>query len=216
MTLASWRESRLTVLEAPVQTVRGDQAGVERRLCQGLLLCRCSGVLGPWGWARDRAIRTPAGTVAVKPRRSRCRACGATHVLLPAWLFARRAFAGALMWACVLARAGGSKTAAIGSRFGVRASTVASWLRRITGRADWWRQVLMDVLALADGRVRRFVPARSVLGDAVAVLDAVLTALRGRDARMATLTAPELASHLTRAHLFAPFLDLDGCNTSVF
>lgn len=120
------------------------------------------------------------------------------------------------MWACVLARAAGAKIAAIGSRFGVRPSTVASWLRRITGRADWWRQVLMDVLVLVDGRVRRFVPARSVLGDAITVLEAVLAALRGRDARMATLTAWELASHLTRAHLFAPFLDLDGCNTSVF
>jgi hypothetical protein len=137
-------------------------------------------------------------------------------VLLPAWLFVRRAFVGALMWACVLARAGGSKIAAIGVRFGVRASTVASWLRRISGRAAWWRQVLMDVLGLVDGRVRRFVPACSVLGDAVAVLDAVLVALRGRDTQMATLTAWELASHLTRAHLFAPSLDLDGCNTSVF
>jgi hypothetical protein len=139
-----------------------------------------------------------------------------THVLLPAWLFVRRAFAAALMWACVLARAGGSKITAIGCRFAVKASTVASWLRRITGRADRWRQVLMDVLALVDARVRRFVPAGSALGDAIAVLDAVLAALRGRDAQMTTLTAPELASHLTRAHLFAPFLDLDGCNTSVF
>jgi hypothetical protein len=137
-------------------------------------------------------------------------------VLLPAWLFVRRAFAGALMWACVLARAAGSKIAAIGSRFGVKASTMASWLRRITGRADGWRQMLISVLALVDGRVRRFVPTGSALGDAIAVLEAVLVALRGRDAQMATLTASELASHLTRAHLFAPFFDLDGCNTSVF
>ena len=120
------------------------------------------------------------------------------------------------MWACVLARAAGSKIAAVGSRFGVRASTVASWLRRIIGRADWWRQMLIGVLGLVDGRVRRFVPTPSGLGDAIAVLDAVLAALRERDAQMATLTAPELASHLTRAHLFAPFLDFDGCNTDVF
>jgi hypothetical protein len=199
-----------------VQTVRGDDASVERRLRQGLLRCPCSGVLGPWGKARQRMIRTATGVAEVTPRRGRCRSCRVTHVLLPAWLFVRRAFAGAQMWACVLARAGGSKITAIGSRFAVQASTVASWLRRITGRADWWRQMLMDVLALVDARVRRFVPTRSALGDAIAVLHAVLAALRGRDAQMATLTAPELASHLTRAHLFAPFLDLDGCNTSVF
>lgn len=199
-----------------MQTVRGDEASVERRLRRGLLRCPCSGVLGPWGWARERLIKSPAGVVEVTPRRGRCRSCRVTHVLLPATLFVRRAFAGVLMWACVLARAGGSKIAAIGSRFGLKASTVASWLRRITGRADWWRQVLMSELGRVDGRVRRFVPARSVLGDAVAVLEAVLAALRDGDAQMATLTAPELASHLTRAHLFAPFLDLDGCNTSVF
>ncbi len=199
-----------------MQTVRGDDASVERRLRRGLLRCPCSGVLGPWGLARERRIRISVGAVEVTPRRGRCRSCKVTHVLLPAWLFVRRAFAGALMWACVLARAGGSKIAAIGSRFGVRVSTVASWLRRITGRAGWWRGVLMDVLGTVDGRVRRFVPTRSALGDAVAVLHTVLAALHGRDAQMATLTAPELASHLTRAHLFAPFLDLDGCNTSVF
>lgn len=203
-------------MEAPVQTVRGDDGSVERRLRRGVLRCPCSGVLGPWGRARERKLATLAGVVKVTPRRGRCRSCGVTHVLLPATLFVRRAFAGALMWACVLARAGGSKISAIGVRFGVRASTVGSWLRRVAGRADWWRGMLVDVLALVDGRVRRFVPARSALGDAVAVLDAVLAALRGRDVRVATLTAPELASHLTRAHLFAPFLDLDGCNTSVF
>lgn len=199
-----------------MQTVRGDEASVERRLLGGLLRCPCSGVLAPWGRATPRLINNGSKLVEVTPRRGRCRSCSVTHVLLPARLFVRRAFAGALMWACVLARAAGSKIAAIGSRFGVGASTVAVWLRRIASRAGWWRQVLMDVLALVDGRVRRFVPAGSALGDAIAVLDAVLVALRGRDSQMATVTASELASHLTRAHLFAPFLDLDGCNTSVF
>jgi hypothetical protein len=196
-----------------VQTVRGDEASVERRLVRELLRCPCSGVLGPWGWARERAIRSLPEPV--RPRRGRCRSCRATHVLLPAVLFVRRAFAGVVIWACVLAGAAGSKIAAIGTRFGVAASTVASWLRRITGRAQWWRQMLMDVLALVDPTVHLFLPARTVLGDAVAVLDVVLAVLRDRGGQMATLTAWELASHLTRAHLFAPFLDVDGCNTSL-
>lgn len=199
-----------------MQTVRGSRASVERRLLRGLLHCPCSGVLAPWGHATTRLIDDGSRLVEVTPRRGRCRSCRATHVLLPVWLFVRRAFAGALMWACVLARAGGSKIAAIGSRFGVGASTLASWLRRITGRAGWWRQVLVGELGRVDGQVRQFVPAGSALGDAVAVLDAVLVALRGRDAQMTTVTPWELASHLTRAHLFAPCLDLDGCNTSVF
>jgi hypothetical protein len=163
-----------------------------------------------------RKITTPGGVDEVTPRRARCRSCRVTHVLLPATLFARRAFAGALMWACVLARVAGSKIAAIVARFRVKTSTLASWLRRISGRAGWWRQVLIGELGRLDGRVHQFVPAGSVLGDAVAVLHAVLAALRDGDARMTTVTPCELASHLTRAHLFAPFLDLDGCNTSVF
>jgi hypothetical protein len=74
----------------------------------------------------------------------------------------------------------------------------------------------MGVLAVLDGQVRRVVAAGSPLADALAVLDGVLAVLCGRGAAMATLTAWELASHLTRAHLFAPFLDLNGCNTSLF
>jgi len=120
------------------------------------------------------------------------------------------------MGGCVLARAAGVKIAAVAARVSVAASTVASWLRRIGGRAEWWRQVLMGLLAVLDAQPRRTVPAGSPLADAVAVLDAVVAVLRARGAGMATLTAWELASHLTRAHLFAPSLDVDGCNTSLF
>jgi hypothetical protein len=136
-------------------------------------------------------------------------------VLLPAWLFSRRGFAGVVMWACLLARVAGVKITAIAARVSVAASTVGSWLRRVGGRAEWWRQLLMGVLAVLDPRARWVDPAGTPLADGLAVLDALLALLRTRDG-MATLTAWELASHLTRAHLFAPFLDVDGCNTSLF
>lgn len=119
------------------------------------------------------------------------------------------------MWACVLARAAGVKIAAIAARVAVPASTVGSWLRRVGDRAEWWRHLLMGLLAALDPRARRVDPAGSPLADGLAVLDALLALLRTRDG-MATLTAWELASHLTRAHLFAPSLDIDGCNTSLF
>src|SRR5574342_320262 len=96
-------------MEAPVQTVRGDEASVERRLRRGLLRCPCSGVLGPWGRARVRKITTFTGVEEVAPGRGGCRSCGARLVRVPAALFVRRAFAGVLMGACVLARAGGAK-----------------------------------------------------------------------------------------------------------
>jgi hypothetical protein len=49
-------------------------------------------------------------------------------VLLPVGVFVRRAFTGVVIWACVAARRAGMKIAAVGARFGVAASTVASWL----------------------------------------------------------------------------------------
>ena len=136
-------------------------------------------------------------------------------MLLPAWLFSRRGWAGVVMWVCVLGRVAGVKIAAIAARVSVAASTVGSWLRRIGGRAEWWRQLLMGVVAVLDPQPRRVDPAGSPLADGLVVLDALLVLLRSRDG-MATLTAWELASHLTRAHLFAPSLDVDGCNTSLF
>ena len=50
------------------------------------------GRLGPWGRGRERAVRLHRGERAViRPPRGRCRACGATHVLLPSWMAPRRA-----------------------------------------------------------------------------------------------------------------------------
>ena len=65
-----------------VVTVEADAGGVERRLLAGQLVCPgCSGVLAGWGHARRRAARGPDGLVWMRPRRSRCIGCGATHVL---------------------------------------------------------------------------------------------------------------------------------------
>ena len=199
-----------------MQTVRGDAASVERRLVAGLLRCPCSGVLRPWSHAVSRVVRTPAGPRALRPRRSRCAACGTTHVLLPTWLFARRAYAGMIIWACVLARAAGAKVAAIAAWARISVSTAAGWLRRAGDRADGLRRVLMGVLVGLDAQARRIVPSGSALGDAVAVLAAVSGAVRRLGAELATLTDQELVSHLTRGLLLAPSLDLGSCNTSPF
>jgi hypothetical protein len=59
------------------------------------------------------------------------------------------------------------------------------------------------------------VVAGSALADAVTVLDAVTAAVRARGGGLAMVTAAEVASHLTRGQLLAPFLDLDGCNMSL-
>jgi hypothetical protein len=57
---------------------------VERQLAGGELACpSCGGVLGGWGNGRLRPVRVMRGPdPEVVPRRSRCRQCGGTHVLL--------------------------------------------------------------------------------------------------------------------------------------
>ena len=91
-------------------TVNGDREVVERQLAAGQLCCpSCGGVLGGWGNAAERLIRVLEGPdVALVPRRSRCRACGGTHVLLPAQLLSRRADAGAVIGRALEAKAAGS------------------------------------------------------------------------------------------------------------
>ena len=73
-------------------TVGNSTAGVEELLGNGLLSCPgCGGRLGGRGHAvRRRVFAAGRFAVAVRPRRSRCASCGVTHVLLPAWLLARR------------------------------------------------------------------------------------------------------------------------------
>jgi hypothetical protein len=94
-----------------VLTVNGDGALVERQLAGGELICPgCGGVLGGWGHARLRPVRVAEGPDAVLvPRRSRCRGCGATHVLLPAWCLSRRADEGVVIGAALQAAAGGGR-----------------------------------------------------------------------------------------------------------
>src|SRR5258706_6881930 len=73
-------------------TVGNDEAEVERRLSEGRLECPvCAAPLRGWGHGRVRVIRLAGGTGwRARPRRAICAGCGATHVLLPAGMLARR------------------------------------------------------------------------------------------------------------------------------
>lgn len=129
-------------------TVNGDRGVVERQLAGGELACpSCSGVLGGWGQARARRVRMPAGPDEVLvPRRSRCRGCGATHVLLPAWCLLRRADAAAVIGAALEAAAAGAGFRKAAQMLGRAASTVRGWLRRFAGRAGQVREFFTVLL----------------------------------------------------------------------
>ena len=130
-------------------TVNGDGALVGRQLAGGELACPgCGGVLGGWGHARLRPVRVLDGPDAeLVPRRSRCRQCGATHVLLPAWCLSRRADAGAVIGAALEAAAAGAGHRTIAVVPGRPASTVRGWLRRFAARAGEVRAFFTVLLA---------------------------------------------------------------------
>ena len=71
--------------------VADDPVRVEAELKAARLSCpACGGQLGPWGWGRQRWLRTLQGIRRLRPRRTRCRSCWATHLLLPTSALVRR------------------------------------------------------------------------------------------------------------------------------
>ena len=138
-----------------VLTVNGDRDVVERQLAGGELACpSCGGVLGGWGHAAERRVRVPEGDdVRLRPRRSRCRRCGGTHVRLPVWCLSRRADAGAVIGAALEAAAAGGAGTGRSRGLGRQAATVRRWLRRFSGRAEAVR-VFFTVLLAGTPRIR--------------------------------------------------------------
>ena len=126
-------------MEDVVLIVADDRAVVEADLAAGRLSCpRCGvGVLGGWGCARLREVRTRAGVRRLRPRRGRCREqrCLATHVLLPDVCLGRRRYVGEVIGEALLSigREGNRRVA---ERLGVPGETVRDWRRRFRSRAE--------------------------------------------------------------------------------
>lgn len=138
--------------------VADDRAGLEADIAAGRLVCPgCGrGVLGGWGCARRRPVRTLEGVRWLRPRRGRCRdeACGATHVLLPDMCLLRRCDAVEVIGAAVLA-ATDAGYRRVAEQLGRPAETVRDWLSRFRSRAElvaahfWrWARALDGALVL--------------------------------------------------------------------
>jgi Domain of unknown function (DUF6431) len=160
-------------------------------LASGILACPSCGTgrLRAWGYGRERAIRVRGGgRRRLRPRRGRCRSCGATHVLLPSWAAPRRADAVSVIARAAAASAlHGAGTARLGAELGVPAATVRGWLRRLRARAGQMLQEataefgrLVAVIETPEGRDPSPPgPTGSQLGDALALVVAcALAAIR--------------------------------------
>jgi hypothetical protein len=116
----------------------------------------------------------------LRPRRSRCTGCGATHVLLPVLVLARRADTAAVIGAGLAAKAAGLGHRRIAARLGRPAETVRGWLRRFAARVEQvrvvftgWCRALSPDPVLPD-------PAGSAWADALAAITAAGWALAAR------------------------------------
>jgi hypothetical protein len=218
--LAKLGEGRWVTLGGVVLTVNGDRDEVERQLAGGELECpACGGVLGGWGNARQRPVRTAEGPddaddEVLVPRRSRCRGCGATHVLLPAWCLLRRADSAAVIGAALAAAAAGQGHRRIAGRLGRAAPTVRGWLRRFAERAEEVRVFFTVLLA-------RIAPDPVLPAGAASAVAAAVSAIAGAAAAIAARW-PELgeapvwtaASAASGGLLLAPGWPGRGRNTS--
>ncbi len=149
-------------------TVGNNRVAVEAGLCAGGLLCPgCSGVLGPWGSARPRPIRTRGGQVTVEPRRAQCRGCLVTHVLLPAMCLLRRRDGVEQIGSALLAFGHGEGLRPIAGRLGVPASTVRGWLRRFRAKAIFLAGQFVAVARRLDPPLGHINPRGSPVLDAL-------------------------------------------------
>jgi len=153
-----------------VLAVLDDGDHVENDLRSGALRCpSCGGQLGPWGWARARELRASRSRT-LRPRRARCRACAATHVLVPICALLRRRDNIEVIGAALVAKHAGQGHRRIGASIGVPASTVRGWLRRFAYRAEGLR-TLATVMALdLDPMHPAIQPRGSPFGDALEAL----------------------------------------------
>ena len=181
-------------------TVVGDAESVEVQLVSGALACPCAGSLRPWGWARPRSV--PLAGERVAPRRGRCRACEATHVLLPAaWLW-RRWDPAAVIGGVLAAVADGGSVRGVAAATGRPRGTVRGWVARFRAGAELLRAHFTAWAAWLGVAVERLDPTGSPLRDAVAALAAAAGA--GREA-LGVADVWEFASAATGGRLL--------CNT---
>jgi hypothetical protein len=190
--------------EAPLVTVGGDAAAVERRLAGGRLACPgCAGVLAGWGHARVRSVRGPDGVVWLRPRRARCSGCGVTHVLLPLALLLRRADLAVVIFVALAAKAQGMGHRSIAGVLRRPVETVRGWLRRFAARVEAVRVVFTVLLRAVAADPVMPAPAGGVWADAVAAIGAAAVAAASR---FAVFTVPvwEFAVAVSGGRLLHP------------
>jgi hypothetical protein len=145
-----------------------EEAAVEADLAGGRLSCPiCQSVLRRWGYGIERDVRFLATTESRRFRRSICRDCGHTHVLIPEDTLVRRRDAVEVIGAALVAKARGAGHRSIALDLGRRPSTVRGWLRRFGVMASAIRDHFCRWAHALDPSHDRLSPGGSAFSDAV-------------------------------------------------
>jgi hypothetical protein len=119
-----------------VLIVGTDEAAVEADLIGGRILCPdCGRGLRPWGHGVEREVRLIGRSERRRLRRSICKPCATTHVLLPDDSLLRRRDGVEVIGAALVAKANGAGHRSIASDLERAPSTVRGWLRAFARRA---------------------------------------------------------------------------------
>ena len=158
--------------------VEADAESVESRLVAGQIACpACGGELRPWGHARRRTLRDHGRSVDMRPRRSRCRNCLVTHVLLPVLALLRRVDLAAVIGAALVGRhVERQSRVELARTTGAPWDTVRGWLRRFEERAG---EIRAEFAALAnrwDAELGAIEPRATVALDALEAIGVAASA----------------------------------------
>lgn len=145
-----------------------DAAAVEVDLVGGQLGCpACGSVLRPWGHGVEREVRLLDRSERRRFRRSICRPCAATHVLVPEDTLVRRRDAVEVVGVALTAKVRGDGHRRIAADLGRSVSTVRGWLRRFAEMAVALREHFTRWAHALDPGHDRLSPGGSDLFDAV-------------------------------------------------
>jgi len=144
---------------------------VEADLLAGLLACpSCKGELGPWGHSVSRELRLLTGSVWLRPRRSMCRVCKKSHVLLPDSTLIRRRDHVEVIGTALVMRAWGASIARIAAELARLVGTVRGWLRSFTHNLEAVRALFTRWARVVDPSGEPIPPAGGAFCDALAAI----------------------------------------------
>jgi len=159
-----------------------DAAAVEAALIDGRLSCPgCASDLRPWGHSVEREVRLLDRSVDRRFRRSICRACAATHVVIPEDTLLRRCDGVEVIGVALTAKSKGKGHRRIARDLDRPDSTVRGWLRRFAFMADELREHFTRWAHAIDPVHDRLSPGGSAFFDAVDAVGVLGIVGCGRD-----------------------------------